>query len=70
MAKSEGSKQKTKRRKHSQNNKKKAKQIRAVIQPRLPKTASEVSSNWKALAAVSIDTLKIFKFLNFIQQNI
>ena len=53
MAEDHASKTKIKRRKFSQNNKKQAKHTKAVIQPRLPKTASEVSSNWKALSAVS-----------------
>ena len=49
------SKQTTKRGKFSRKDKKQVKQTKSAVQPRLPKTASEVSSNWKALAAVSID---------------
>ncbi|CAB4021623.1 Hypothetical predicted protein, partial [Paramuricea clavata] len=52
MAEDHASKTKIKHRKFSQNNKKQAKHTKDVIQPRLPKTASEVSSNWKALSAV------------------
>jgi hypothetical protein len=47
------SKTKIKHRKFSLKNKKQPKHTKAVIQPRLPKTASDVSSNWKALSAVS-----------------
>lgn len=53
MAK-DASKPKQKHRKFSQKNKKQIKETKPTTQPRLPKTASEVSSNWKALAAVCI----------------
>ncbi|XP_028394840.1 RNA exonuclease 4-like [Dendronephthya gigantea] len=46
----DASKQKQKHRKFSQKNKIQIKEAKPVTQPRLPKTASEVSSNWKALA--------------------
>ena len=53
MAEDHTSKLKTKHGRFPQKHKKQMKQRRHVIQPKLPKTASEVSSNWKALAAVS-----------------
>ena len=53
MADNHASKQKTKHERFPQKHKRQTKQRTNVIQPRLPKTASEVSSNWKALAAVS-----------------